>query len=176
MAAQRTHEVPFVFLRRESAVFLCLFTENTRKCAWHEAAFKNSADRIWLSSQPLTEVFTASGPQRMAACLTRRPGVMRPCGPGCMLQLARAAYDTFLARRRLAPPGRHARRARYPVCSVIHVADMKFSRFCDEIFCIPSLSLPKNGQVNNRFSIFSKKRTIHISQTFLKHSINNWAL
>ena len=150
MAAQRTHEVPFVFLRRESAVFLCLFTENTRKCAWHEAAFRNSADRIWLSSQPLTEVFTASGPQRMAACLTRRPGVMT----GLHAQLARAAYDTFLARRRLAPPDRHARRAHYPVCGVICVADMKFSKFCDEIFCIPSLSLPKNGQVNNSFSIF----------------------
>jgi len=45
-----------------------------------------------------------------------------------MMQLAKAAHGAFLARRKLAAPGSRARRARFPTCGVIRVADIHFSR------------------------------------------------
>jgi len=48
---------------------------------------------------------------------------------GGMMQPAKTAHGAFLARRKLVPPGRRARRARFPICGVIRVAGIHFSRF-----------------------------------------------
>ena len=61
-------------------------------------------------------------PQRMAACLTCRPDVVCPNRLGGMMQPAKATHGAFLARRKLVPPGRRARCARFPTCGVVRVA------------------------------------------------------
>ena len=93
-------------------------------------------------------------PQRMAACLTCRPDVVCPNRLVGMMQPAKAAHGAFFARRKLVPPGPRARRARFPTCGVIRVADIHFSRSSEGRFESPHYPSRKNGQVNNRFSKF----------------------
>ena len=70
-------------------------------------------------------------PQRMAACLTCRPGRCVSKQVGRHDAACQGCPRCVSARRSSLPPGRRARRARFPTCGVIRVAGYSVVWDCD---------------------------------------------
>ena len=105
-------------------------------------------------------------PQRMAACLTCRPDVVCPNRLGGMMQPAKATHGAFLARRKLVPPGRRARCARFPTCGVVRVAGYSVVWDCDPT----SIFFPKSTK-RSAAAIFGRSAPSYVLWCTSEYSV-----
>ena len=137
----------------------------------------NSADRAWQLSQLVEGVSTAFNPShgslsyvQAGHCVSKQIGQSRTALWGEEKQ--RSDWAFVLARKRrirsLLRRGRRARRARFPTCGVIRVADIKLSRYKGENISL--LSLPKKQPCE--YQIWRKKLHKFFERSYRTNRMN----